>query len=144
MSASLAVLVVIALVGATLLTGWLLRRRDGRARAVRDVDVRPLLVDPGARGERATLVQFSTDMCARCPQVRRTLAAIAAQSDGVRFAEIDLTHRPDLAQRLHILQTPTVFVLDRDAFVRTRFTGVPAAPAVTAALHRVTGDAARV
>jgi hypothetical protein len=144
MSAPLALLAVTALVAATLVIGWLLRRRDGRPRPAALPDRQPFPVHPGDRGAHATLVQFSTDMCARCPQVRRMLTEIAQEREGVGFAEVDLTHRPELARRLRILQTPTVFVLDRDAFVRTRFAGVPASHAVAAALQRVTGGPAHV
>jgi thioredoxin-like negative regulator of GroEL len=140
----IAVLAVTGLVVVTLAAGWVLRRREGRARAVHAEAAEPALVDAQMRGSRATLVQFSTQFCTRCPHVRRVLRAVAEATDGVTFAEIDLTHRPELARRLHILQTPTVFVLDRDAFVRTRFTGAPTPRAVTAALDHVIGDPARV
>ncbi|MRH29262.1 thioredoxin [Microbacterium sp. SYP-A9085] len=144
MPAWIAVLAVTGLIAVTLAAGWALHRRDGRARTVDADAAEPTLVDSQLRGANATLVQFSTQFCTRCPHVRRMLGAIADATDGVAFAEIDLTHRPDLARRLHILQTPTVFVLDGDAYVRTRFTGAPTPRAVTAALDRVIGDPARV
>ncbi|MFS0733382.1 thioredoxin family protein [Microbacterium sp. 1P10UB] len=76
-------------------------------------------------GETATLLQFSTEICARCPGVHRQLAAVAAAHDGVRHLDVDLTHRPDLARHFHVMQTPTTLILDRHGVIRTRFGGVP-------------------
>ncbi len=73
----------------------------------------------------ATLVQFSTEFCAICPATRRYLEQVAAERGGVRHHEIDLTHNPQLAQRLRILQTPTVFVLDPAGRLTARFGGAP-------------------
>ncbi|WP_029145716.1 TlpA family protein disulfide reductase [Microbacterium luticocti] len=133
-----AALLAVALVAATALIGFALRRGDGRARAVTGDLTVPVAAD--VRGSHATLVQFSTELCTRCPQVRRMLQPIADRTHGVAFAEVDLTHRPDVARRLHILQTPTVFVLDAHGLVRTRFAGVPAADAITAELDRLIGE----
>lgn len=134
MSLPIAVAVVAALLAATVLAGVLLRRRDGRAVAVhgdRHVDpadlMRPL-------GTRATLVQFSTEFCARCPQVRRMLGSVAAERTGVVHAEVDLTSRADLAARYKVLSTPTTFIVDPDGRIRSRFTGAPTRAAVLAAL----------
>jgi len=138
----IAVLVVVALVAVTTLVGWALRRRESRPR--RAVATGSEWLDAGARGAQATLVQFSTELCTRCPQVRRMLHTIAGEADGVALAEVDLTHRADLATRLHILQTPTVFVLDATGAVRSRFAGVPRKDAVAAELDRVIGDPAHV
>jgi hypothetical protein len=138
----IAVLVVVALVVVTALVGWLLRRRESRPR--RAAAIESDWLEPDARGEQATLVQFSTEMCTRCPQVRRMLHTLVDDVDGVALAEVDLTHRADLASRLHILQTPTVFVLDATGAVRSRFAGVPRKDAVAAELDRVIGEPAHV
>lgn len=75
--------------------------------------------------EGATLVQFSTEYCTICPATRRFLEQVAAERGGVRHHEIDLTTRPELATRLRILQTPTVFILDGDGRLTARFGGAP-------------------
>lgn len=121
-----AVIAVVALVVVTTAAGLLLRRRDGRARGVDSAEI----VDPrrlGAQslGEEATLLQFSTEMCARCPGVHRMLSEVADAREGVRHLDVDLTHRPDIAQHFRVLQTPTTLVLDRHGVVRTRFGGTP-------------------
>ena len=90
-----------------------------------------------AFGARATLVQFSTPTCARCPGTARQLDALAARHDGVERVEIDLTRHPDLASRFNVLQTPTVLLLDGDRSVRTRFGGPPRPPELAAALDTV-------
>lgn len=112
--------------------GILWRVLDGRRRRTRGAAVS--LDQLGVTGARAVLVQFSTETCARCPQVRRMLQTAASALPGVAFAEIDLTHRPELATRHRILTTPTTFVLAPDGTVSARFAGVPRRPDIDAAL----------
>ncbi|MGN8026136.1 thioredoxin family protein [Microbacterium sp. 22242] len=134
MSLPIALTLVAALLAATVIAGVLLRRRDGRAVTVhgdRHVDPADLMRPLGAQ---ATLVQFSTEFCARCPQVRRLLGSIAAERSGVVHAEVDLTSRADLAARYRVLSTPTTLVVDADGRIRSRFTGVPSPAAVLSAL----------
>jgi len=99
--------------------------------------VRPSDIEAAELGERATLVQFSTEFCARCPQVRRMLHGYAADVAGLRHVEVDLTHRPDLSSRYRVLQTPTTFLVDGAGRVRARFHGVPQQDALTEALAAV-------
>jgi thiol-disulfide isomerase/thioredoxin len=133
-----ALLVVAALVVVTTAVGLLSRRRQGRARAVDSAEVvDPRRIGADALGSEATLLQFSTEMCARCPGVHRMLSAVAADRDGVRHLDVDLTHRPDLAQHFRVLQTPTTLVLDHAGVVRTRFGGTPARAAVELELARL-------
>jgi thiol-disulfide isomerase/thioredoxin len=143
MSLPIALLIGVALLAATVVAGLLLRRRDGRAVAVhgdRHVDpadlMRPL-------GSRATLVQFSTEFCARCPQVRRMLGSVADEHAGVVHAEVDLTSRSDLAARYKVLSTPTTLVVDPEGRIRSRFTGVPTRADVLTALDHTLLQEAR-
>lgn len=119
------------------IAGIVLRRRDGRRREGGTLRFDPADAATAELGSRATLVQFSTDMCARCPQVRRLLTDYAADHDGLRHLEVDLTHRPDLSARYRVLQTPTTFVVDDSGAVRARFHGVPQRHALTEALALV-------
>ncbi len=115
-----AVVAVAAILGAVwkATTG---RRRAGDGSAFAPGDLPGL--DTLATG--ATLVQFSTEYCATCPATRRFLTNVAGEREAVAYLDVDLTRRPELAKQLHILQTPTVFVLDRTGRLASRFGGAP-------------------
>lgn len=88
----------------------------------------------GQRGERATLLQFSSAFCAPCRAARRTLADVARTVPGVAHVEVDAEEHLDLVRRLGILRTPTTLVLDASGREVTRATGAPRAAQVLAAL----------
>lgn len=123
------VLGVVAL--ATALGLWW-RARQGLVRR-HDRDLVALLGE-APLGRDATLLQFSSEYCAPCRATARSLSTIAVERDGVAHVEIDVTDRPDLAQRLQILQTPTTFVLDGRGRSRARIGGAPRPADVLAAL----------
>ncbi|GAB3599791.1 thioredoxin family protein [Microbacterium tumbae] len=136
MPVSVAIAVAIAVLLLATVIGLALRAGNGRERSGGDIRVRAAdLSAPLAEG--ATLVQFSTEFCARCPQVRRMLGGIAEEADGVAHVEVDLTHRNDLAAHYHVLQTPTTFLVDATGLVLSRWGGVPERAAVIEALHAV-------
>jgi thiol-disulfide isomerase/thioredoxin len=89
---------------------------------------------------RATLLQFSTQVCAPCVPTRRILGEIASQTDGVAHVDLDLTHRPDLAARFNVLQTPTTLILDGAGVIRARIGGAPRLADVRAALDAVLSE----
>lgn len=133
-----------ALVVLTTIAGLVFRRRQGRARTVDSVEaVDPALLGAASLGPEATLVQFSTEICSRCPGVRRVLTQIADARDGVSYVDVDLTHRPDLAQHFRVLQTPTTLVLDRRGVIRTRFGGTLERAAVESELTRLQKEPTR-
>ncbi|GAA4164350.1 thioredoxin family protein [Gryllotalpicola daejeonensis] len=108
------------------------------ARATSDNVVTPADVGTDAPfGEKATLLQFSTEFCAYCPATRRVLGALAERNDGVEHIDIDLTHSPELAQRFNVLQTPTTLVLDGSGAVRARIGGAPKRPELEASLAEI-------
>ena len=88
-------------------------------------------------GERATLLQFSTALCAPCRATRRTLSDIAAAVPGVEHVEVDAEHHLELVRRLGILRTPTTLVLDGRGAEVTRAAGAPRKDQVLAALDGV-------
>ncbi|NUT57494.1 MAG: thioredoxin family protein, partial [Agromyces sp.] len=100
---------------------------------------RDLGVTTEAFGASATLVQFSTAYCSRCPATARELASIAHDYAGVRHVEVDLTHRPDVADRFHVLQTPTTLILDARGATTARIAGVPRSHEVRDRLDELTG-----
>lgn len=88
-------------------------------------------------GERATLVQFSTEFCAYCGPTRELLAEVARSRDGVALVEIDAARRMDLTRRLSVFSTPTVFVLAADGSIARRASGQPRKAEVLAAVSSV-------
>jgi thiol-disulfide isomerase/thioredoxin len=108
------------------------RRSDGRT-VVRVSDV------PGVRrfASGATLLQFSTEVCAPCASTRVVLGKVASARRNVSHVDLDVTHRPDLATRFHIMQTPTTLILDRKGVVRARIGGAPRRDDLTAELDRI-------
>lgn len=129
-----------ALLAVTVALGVFLQWRQGRPRRhIPHEVVEPQRLGAEALGEVATLLQFSTELCARCPGVHRTLAAVADTHEGVRHLDIDVTHRPDIARHFHVLQTPTTLILDREGVVQTRFGGVPNRDVLQLELNRLTG-----
>ena len=110
--------------------------RDRRRAASSSIDGVPL-------GERATLLQFSTEVCAPCRATARVLGELADSTDAVAHVDLDVTHRPDLAARYRVLQTPTTLILDRDGAVRARIGGAVRRDLVVAELDRVLHEAAR-
>ena len=77
----------------------------------------------GALGMRATFVQFSTPMCAKCPGTKALLLEVAAEQPHVAHVEVDASERLDLARELHIMRTPTTLVVDSDGVVVARMDG---------------------
>ena len=145
MNLVLAVIAIAALLAVTVAVGVYLRWRQSRPRRhLAHEVVEPQRLGADGLGEVATLLQFSTEMCARCPGVHRTLSSIADAREGVRHLDVDLTHRPDIARHFHVLQTPTTLVLDRDGAIRTRFGGTPSREVLELELNRLTAADARV
>jgi thiol-disulfide isomerase/thioredoxin len=135
-----ALLAAVALPAGAVALGLWWRSRTGRVAAASDDSaLDDLGLAPGALGSSATLVQFSTEYCSRCPSTARQLASIAADYAGVRHVELDLTRRPDLADRFRILQTPTTLILDAGGTASARIGGVPDAHAVRRHLDTLTG-----
>ena len=139
-----AIVVLTALLAVTVGIGLTLRWRQNRPRPFDpQEDVEPTRLGAERLGDEATLLQFSTEMCGRCPGVHRTLREIADERDGVIHLDVDLTHRVDIAQHFRVLQTPTTLILDKHGVVRSRFGGTPGRQVVEMELDRVTTGAGR-
>jgi len=132
---------VVALVAAATVLGLAWRARQGRIAPVAGVLITPTDVASDAPfGRAATLLQFSTALCARCPGTARLLAGVADSRPGVAHLDIDLTHRADLANRFGVMQTPTTLILDGAGRVRFRIGGVPHRAGVARHLDDLTGS----
>lgn len=88
-------------------------------------------------GTAATLVQFSTQFCSKCPGTARLLTSEVAELDGVTHLEVDLTDQVDIARAFNVLQTPTTLVLDGEGYVRARITGAPTTAVIREELARL-------
>jgi len=128
--------VILGLVALATVLGIVLRGLQGRVsqRNGRDALALP---DGISLGRGATLLQFSTEVCSPCRATHTVLDGIASGRDDVAHVDLDLTHRPDLASRYNILQTPTTFILDRHGVVRARIGGAARRDSVQAELDRI-------
>lgn len=94
-------------------------------------------------GEKATLVQFSTEFCAYCGPARTLLGELARERDGVAVVEIDAAERMDLTRSMRVFSTPTVLVLGPDGAVAARSTGKPEKAELAEALLSVMDEGVR-
>ncbi|MCU1598118.1 MAG: hypothetical protein QOK08_1026 [Actinomycetota bacterium] len=126
--------ILVGLVAFATVLGLVWKNRTGRARTAKGELVNLPEVPLNAR---ATLLQFSTEVCAPCVPTRRVLSQIADSTDGVSHVDLDLTHRPDLAARFNVLQTPTTLILDQTGAIRARIGGAPRPIEVRAVLEQI-------
>ncbi len=139
MDALAATLVFGGLVVLATVVGFLIRAREGRAK----VPTNSVLVTPeqlGLRrgdlpfGSSATIVQFSTEFCTKCPATRVLLSQTASATPGVRHIDIDVTNRPDISNYFSLMQTPTTLVIDGSGLLAARIGGAPRPEALARAL----------
>lgn len=135
MDAATVALALLGLVLAATLLGVLHRVTQGRVRSV--AGSRLVTIDGVDLGGRATLLQFSTEVCSPCRSTARVLDDLAARTEDVAHVELDVTRRPELASRYRVLQTPTTLILDRDGAVRARIGGAVRRDLVVAELEKV-------
>lgn len=147
------IVLAVAVLAATA-AGLLKRRYDGWFRGAAKAPAAP--TEPGKPqpetisahdlevdqlGERATLLQFSSAFCAPCRATRQTLRSVAEVVPGVRHIELDAEHHLDLVNRLNVMRTPTVLVLNAAGQVVTRASGAPRKEAVLSALGQAVESA---
>jgi len=104
---------------------WLWKRRDGQVKRVEVLGALSSETLGAKRGYRATFVQFSTPMCAKCPGTATLLKQVAAENQDVSHVEIDASERLDLARKFDVMRTPTILVLNTDGVVVARMSGAP-------------------
>jgi thiol-disulfide isomerase/thioredoxin len=129
--------ILLGLVAFATVLGIVWKTRTGRVRTARASDGNAVDLPEVPLAGRATLLQFSTEVCAPCVPTRRVLGQIADSTDGVSHVDLDLTHRPDIAARFNVLQTPTTLILDRAGVIRARIGGAPRQADVRAALESI-------
>jgi thiol-disulfide isomerase/thioredoxin len=107
-----------ALVALATVLGLVWQRTQGRVRRATGE-----AAEFAPSGAHVTLLQFSTEVCAPCRATHGVLERIASETDAVAHVDLDITHRPDLAARFTVLQTPTTLILDRDGAIVARIGG---------------------
>lgn len=138
-----AIALALGLLALTIVLGLLLQRRRARVTnlATSDaLDARNFAL--AAFAPRATVVQFSTVYCQRCPGVRRSIAQLVSTRPGTAFAHVDVTNDPALAAKYNLKQTPTILLIDADGRARTRLAGPVTAPEIDQALTQLLEGAA--
>lgn len=129
--------VILAVLAAATLAGWLLTRRSGRIREIDAGPQRDTGDDVAALGlsrDGPTVVHFSAPWCGPCDRVRRVVDQVCADLGGVAHVEIDLDAHPDTARRYAVLSLPTTLIFDADGRQRYRCSGVPGAADLRSAL----------
>ncbi|GAB3485771.1 TlpA family protein disulfide reductase [Amycolatopsis cihanbeyliensis] len=120
-----------------LAAGAALHARNGRVTAARQPERElpgPVAEALGAE-DPVTLVQLSTTFCAPCRHARAVLSTLAERTEGLRHVDLDITQRPEVAQRLGVWRTPTTLALDPGGRELMRVHGVPRSADLLTALR---------
>lgn len=145
MSLELRLALIAALIGMASLAGIYWKSQTGRAKLVKSgelVDLAKLQATKGGKpvskfGRKATLLQFSTEVCSQCKQTARFLSEVEKLHQDLLHIEVDVTNRLDLAAHFKVLQTPTTLVLDASGRVKARIGGAPKPATVKAELAKL-------
>lgn len=138
MSSLTALACVFLLLAITTYIGLVWQRRRGRLRDAPTGDRVDTLALGIELGESATLLQFSTRLCAHCKPTRTKLSRLTSEHPGIKHHDIDLSDDLATAQRYKIMQTPTVLVLDPRGRVVRRIGGPPQLAELSAFLEDLT------
>ena len=132
--------ILLGIVALATALGLFWRSQTGRVRGIANdetvIEISELAPDAVA-GSGATLLQFSTEVCAPCKATHTLLDSLARQSSGVSHVDVDVTRRADIASRFNLLQSPTTLILDAHGVVRARIGGAPRRTEVAAELERI-------
>jgi len=128
---------LVGLVALATALGLVWKAHNGRVRPIDDAQIISGVDVAADLGATATLLQFSSEVCAPCVSTHRVLDGVAAETAGVAHVEIDIVKHPDLVSRFNILQTPTTLVLDERGVVRARIGGAARPDSVRAELARI-------
>jgi thiol-disulfide isomerase/thioredoxin len=139
------VAIILALLAVAIAAGSYWKVQTGRARAVKSgslVDLNRLQATKNGKpvqkfGAKATLLQFSTEVCSICAQTSKYFGQLEKKHSGLLHIEVDVTHRMDLAAHFNVLQTPTTLLLDQDGKVRARIGGAPKPQTLLAELEKL-------
>lgn len=133
------------LVALATVAGIYWKATTGKARLVRSGEVVDLAKLEAKRagksvtsfGKKATLLQFSTEVCSSCIQTSKLYGEIEKELPGVSHIEVDITNRLSLAAHFNIMQTPTTLILDKAGMVRSRIGGAPTRQVIMKELEKL-------
>jgi thiol-disulfide isomerase/thioredoxin len=117
--------VLVGAVAVAMAAGFLLRARNGKLRRARTSSLPAQVAELIEPSSRVTLLQVSTEFCAPCKHAAVALTTLAKDLDGVHHVDLDVTHQPDVAERLGVLSTPTTLALTPEGAELFRFSGLP-------------------
>lgn len=117
--------VILGLVAVATVFGLVWKRSQGR---VVKVSGQTISLDYRVAG-KTTLLQFTTELCAPCAQLKPRLEQIALYRSDVEHVVVDAVEHLDLANNLSVRSTPTTFIIGPEGEIRARIHGV--APAET-------------
>ena len=116
-------IVILGLVAVATAFGLVWKRGQGR---VVKVSGQTISLDYRVAG-KTTLLQFTTELCAPCAQLKPRLEQIALYRSDVEHVVVDAVEHLDLANNLSVRSTPTTFIIGPDGEIRARIHGVAAA-----------------
>lgn len=91
------------------------------------VDSAPSLRDTGIAlpPDTVTVVQFSGEFCAVCPQARTLVERVLVDHPGIGHVEVDVADHLEAVRALDIRRTPTLIIVDRYGRAVHRASGMP-------------------
>lgn len=100
----------------------------------------PSLTDVGIvlPAEKITVVQFSGEFCAVCPQARTLVERVLRDHPDIAHVELDVAEHLDAVSALDIRRTPTLLIADKQGRAVHRASGMPR----EAELHQAVSDLA--
>lgn len=125
-------LVALSVVAVSLLA-WVAWKRAPRR--LREANLSGLLPGPA-------IVQFTTRYCSPCKANAPTLQRFAHEAD-VRYEQVDLGERPELAGEYGVRTVPTIVVIDGAGAVTATWTSLPPNGEITDAARTVAGSSRR-
>lgn len=88
-------------------------------------------------GKKATLLQFSSEVCSQCAQTARYFGQLEGAKKDLLHIDVDVTHRMDLAAHFNVFQTPTTLILDANGIVKARIGGTPRPNVISQELEKL-------
>lgn len=103
------------------------QNRQGSGLGGSFLGIGPALGDAGISlpADRITVVQFSGEFCAVCPQARTLVERVLRDHPEVAHVEVDVADHLDAVRALDIRRTPTVLIVDGQGRALHRVSGMP-------------------